>query len=227
MEPKQQDNNKTVTTPADTFCQRAKQRAIICAVVLLVCWILKYLLRDLWDNPIIILAMIPILLLGIVLLGCGLYLLIQPAKAACRWIRGVDGGRAFTWTLAPWLALCLILTADNLCYKGYLAWRRPVVLRQIQTGILKGADGAVTGVMKMQLIDHWTSSDGTVYVFQNTPDKLIVGFWLRHGMLSASSYHIYTSGDSQPSWAELGEVQDNILFSKKLSPHWYEMTIDY
>ncbi len=220
------DNNSTSSGGSFRGCPR--RRAFLCAGILLLCWLLKYLLWDFWDNPFTaVVIMILAIPLGVAILVGGVYLLLQPIKAVCRWKKGEEGGGTFLWTLAPWMALLFIFAADNLCYRWYLAWRRPAVLRQIQTGVLKADDGASTGNMKMHLLDHWTSVDGTVYVFQNKEDKLIVGFWLRCGMLSASTYQIYTSGDSQPSPEELSELPCDIISAEKTAPHWYEMTIDY
>ncbi len=219
-------NNATAS--GGSFCGGPRRRAVLCAGILLLCLLLKYLLWDFWDNPftavVILILAIP---LGVAILVGGVYLLLQPIKAACRWKRAKDGGGTFVWTLVPWMALVFFFAADKLCYRGYLAWRRPAVLRQIQTGVLKADDGASTGDMKMHPIDHWTSVDGTVHVFQNKQDKLIVGFWLRRGMLSASTYQIYTSGDSQPTPEELCELPCDILSAEKKAPHLYEMTIDY
>ena len=72
---------------------------------------------------------------------------------------------------------------------------------------------------EVKLPHWWLSEDGTAYVFNPNRDCLLVGFWVRRGMLSPSWIVVYSAQDSPPTAEELrvGEI----LFVKKLSPHWY------
>ena len=212
----------------ETFRRRARDRFIISVIIWVSGLILKYTLWNLLNNAFFMaFAMLLLSPLYLCLLLWCLNLLYQPFKAIYRWIRGVDGMKAFVWTLLPWLVLGVVATTDALCYEGYLAWRRPAVLRQVQAGVLK-PEYEGSSVLQTRLIDHWTSCDGTIMVFQNTPDKLIVGFWLSRGIIcTPSTYIIYTSGEAPPTAEELNETPENILQVEEQSPHWYIMTIDY
>ncbi len=224
----QQESKEPAANPHDTFCRRARKRVIICLVLFAIHYLVLLLLWPLWDNPFgVICGVILFWWFYLFLLGYIVYLTWLPFKALYLCIRRRTRWAALGWTLVPWLLMSIIGYAHKVVPEKYLAWRRPAVVHQVQTGVLKGINGESTGEMQMHLLDMWTSSDGTIWVFRNEPDKLIIGFWTSRGMLCGSWYHIYTSDDRPPTADELDDFPENLLSTEKLAPHWYEMHIDY
>ncbi len=72
---------------------------------------------------------------------------------------------------------------------------------------------------EVKLPHWWLSQDGTAYVFNPNKDCLLVGFWVRRGMLSSSRMVVYSKQDRPPTAEEL--YVDEVRLFKKLSPHWY------
>jgi hypothetical protein len=78
----------------------------------------------------------------------------------------------------------------------------------------------VSGAVKLP--HWWLSEDGEAYVYRSD-DKLLVGFWVKRGMLSPSWTVVYTELDIPPVAKDLhgDEIKDCI----KLSPHWYYLHV--
>ena len=66
--------------------------------------------------------------------------------------------------------------------------------------------------------------DGEAYVFNTEPERLLVGFWVRRGMLSPSWCVVFTAQDTPPTAADLH--CDMVEVFSKLSPHWYYIHFD-
>ena len=71
----------------------------------------------------------------------------------------------------------------------------------------------------VKLPHWWLSEDGTAYVFNPNKDCLLVGFWVRRGMLSPSWIVVYSAQDRPPSTDDLH--CDMVEVKAKLDPHWY------
>ena len=214
-------NNHSSAASSDTNLRQARFRAAVCGFILLTCWIFKYIL---WGGS----ALVFYLIFGIpmVIGACivGIYLLIQTIKAAVRWGRGTDTLRTFAWTLIPWVLIAATIAADYLLYHGYLAWRRPAVIRQLQSGTLTPADGFPTGEISLRLLDHWASVDGPIKVYENSDGKLLVGFWTFRGLLSGSWCDCYFSEERPPNSNDFGDLEF-IKHSRQIAPHWYEVNL--
>ena len=65
----------------------------------------------------------------------------------------------------------------------------------------------------------WLSANGTAYIYDSEPNRLLVGFPATVGLLSPSWMVVYSAQDRPLTGRELqyGEVR---IF-EKLSPHWY------
>ena len=72
---------------------------------------------------------------------------------------------------------------------------------------------------EVKLPHWWLSEDGTAYVFNPNRDCLLVGFWVRRGMLSPSWMVVYSAQDRPPSENDL--LCDKIEVEAELGPHWY------
>ena len=75
------------------------------------------------------------------------------------------------------------------------------------------------GRTRFDLPHWWLSSNGTVWIFDSSPERRLVGFPVTTGLLSPCWMVVYSAQDRPPTERELhvGEVR---IF-KKLSPHWY------
>ena len=73
--------------------------------------------------------------------------------------------------------------------------------------------------IRVDLPHWWLSSNGTVWIFDPSPERRLVGFPVTTGLLSPCWMVVYSAQDRPPTERELhvGEVR---IF-KKLSPHWY------
>ena len=214
-------DNHSSAAPSDTNLRQARFRAIVCGFILLILWIFKCILCGGSAFVFYLMLGIPLVIGAFI---AGIYLLIQTIKAAGRWVRGTDTLRAFAWTLIPWVLIAATIAADHLLYRGYLAWRRPAVIRQLQSGSLTTADGSSTGEITLRLLDHWTSEDGTIKVYENSDEKLLVGFWTFRGLLSGSWLDCYFSEDRSPNSKDFGELEF-IKHSRQIAPHWYEVNL--
>ena len=72
---------------------------------------------------------------------------------------------------------------------------------------------------EVKLPHWWLSKDGTAYVFNPNKDCLLVGFWVRRGMLSPSWMVVYSKQDRPPSENDL--LCDKVEVEAKLGSHWY------
>ena len=214
-------DNHSSAAPSDTNLRQARFRAIVCGFILLILWIFKCILCGGSAFVFYLMLGIPLVIGAFI---AGIYLLIQTIKAAGRCVRGTDTLRAFAWTLIPWVLIAATIAADHLLYRGYLAWRRPAVIRQLQSGSLTTADGSPTGEITLRLLDHWTSEDGTIKVYENSDEKLLVGFWTFRGLLSGSWLDCYFSEERPPNSNDFGELEF-IKHSRQIAPHWYEVNL--
>ena len=76
----------------------------------------------------------------------------------------------------------------------------------------------------VKLPHWWLSEDGEAYVFNAEPEQLLVGFWVRRGMLSPSWIVVYTVQDTPPTAEELH--CDKVEVFSRLSPNWYYLWFD-
>ena len=76
----------------------------------------------------------------------------------------------------------------------------------------------------VKLPHRWLSQDGEAYVFNSEPERLIVGFWVRRGVLSPSWCIVFTAQDAPPTAADMR--CDMVEVFSKLSPHWYYIHFD-
>ena len=79
----------------------------------------------------------------------------------------------------------------------------------------------VSGTVKLP--HWWLSEDGEAYVYRSD-DELLVGFWVKRGMLSPSWTVVYTDLDIPPIAKELHA--DEIKDCTKLSRHWYYLHVN-
>ena len=77
---------------------------------------------------------------------------------------------------------------------------------------------------EVKLPHWWLSQDGTAYVFNPNKDCLLVGFWIRRGMLSPSWIVAYSAQDRPPTENDL--LCDKVEVEAKLAPHWYYLHFD-
>ena len=71
---------------------------------------------------------------------------------------------------------------------------------------------------------NMTSSDGSVFVYQNDEEQ-VVSFWVFRGMLSGSIELIYSSGDESLIYQNVSAHPiENVT---KLKEHWYLVDTDY
>lgn len=71
---------------------------------------------------------------------------------------------------------------------------------------------------------NMTSSDGSVFVYQNDEEQ-VVSFWVFRGMLSGSIELIYSSGDESLIYQKVSAHPiENVT---KLKEHWYLVDTDY
>lgn len=95
--------------------------------------------------------------------------------------------------------------------------------RQRQKSI-EGIQPNTQALSEVKLPHWWLSSDGTAYVFNPNKDCLLVGFWVRRGMLSPSWIVAYSAQDRPPTEDDLH--CDKVEVEAKLAPHWYYLRFD-
>ena len=120
------------------------------------------------------------------------------------------------------MPLALVALCGTLLFLPLLDWKVKVDHGFLSSQRLKAIENIPMNTQaqsEIKLPHWWLSEDGTAYVFNPNRDCLLVGFWVRRGMLSPSWIVVYSAQDSPPTAEELrvGEI----LFVKKLSPHWY------
>lgn len=68
------------------------------------------------------------------------------------------------------------------------------------------------------------STDGNMVIFKSDQEGIIVGFWVFRGMLSSSTFVLYSSQDSEPTASGLNVGAVEIL--QKLDPNWFYVRIE-
>ena len=161
---------------------------------------------------------LPFLAVGVVGVLFSLYL-------AFRSIHRDNGWKARLFSLFP---LGIVVLSIVLLFLPLTDWKVKVDHSLLTSQRMKFIDEIQThnpplsGAVKLP--HWWLSEDGEAYVFNAEPEQLLVGFWVRRGMLSPSWVVVYTAQDTPPTAEDLhcGELE---VFSK-LSPHWYYLHYD-
>lgn len=122
--------------------------------------------------------------------------------------------------LAIVLAGVVILFLPHMDWKAHVDhWLFHKQRLQAVEEILRQNPRIEEGRTKFDLPHWWLSSNGTVWIFDPSPERRLVGFPVTTGLLSPSWMVVYSAQDRPPTERDLHVGEVGIF--KKFSPHWY------
>lgn len=103
----------------------------------------------------------------------------------------------------------------------YLTPMRTKVVNKIVSGEIDDSSSLVT----LPLCYWLTTSDGTVFVYENDAEGVEVGFWVFRGMLSGSKIVVYSNGGEE--LIRKNESGYSISLLEQLGENWYYIETVY
>jgi hypothetical protein len=129
--------------------------------------------------------------------------------------------------LIAFMPLAIVTLCGALLLLPLTDWKVKVdhcLLRGQRLKAIEGIPPNTLTLSEVKLPHWWLSSDGTAYVFNPNKDCLLVGFWVRRGMMSPSWIVAYSAQDRPPTEDDLH--CDMVEVEAKLALHWYYLRFD-